>query len=201
MHADPVVRPSLEDYVMTSATKNRGSVLRAGEGAIRGPGRGRRPGARAAGHGFRSRCTAGRATTSAASRTPARRSAAAWRSPGNYPGKARTPDELRADLDQALALIPGTHRLNLHASYAETGGKKVERDALEPAHFQGWIDWAKAQGDGDGFQPHLLRPPQGGRRLDAGPPRRGDPQVLDRPRHRLPEDRRRVRQGARARRA
>ncbi len=48
---------------------------------------------------------------------------------GNYPGKARTPDELRADLDKALALIPGTHRLNLHASYAETGGRKVERDA------------------------------------------------------------------------
>ena len=62
---------------------------------------------------------------------------------GNYPGKARTPDELRADIDKALSLIPGRHRLNLHASYAETGGSRVGRDALEPRHFQGWIDWAK----------------------------------------------------------
>src|SRR6266436_6427900 len=51
---------------------------------------------------------------------------------GNYPGKARTPDELRADLDKALALVPGTHRLNLHACYAEAGGKKVERNDLGP---------------------------------------------------------------------
>ena len=65
---------------------------------------------------------------------------------GNYPGKARTPDELRADIDKALSLIPGRHRLNLHASYAETGGVRVERDALEPRHFQNWIDWAKARG-------------------------------------------------------
>ena len=64
---------------------------------------------------------------------------------GNYPGKARTPDELRADLDRALSLIPGRHRLNLHASYAETGGARVDRDALEPRHFQGWIDWARSQ--------------------------------------------------------
>ena len=64
---------------------------------------------------------------------------------GNYPGKARTPDELRADLDKALSLIPGTHRLNLHASYAETGGRRVERDALEPGHFRGWVDWAKSK--------------------------------------------------------
>src|SRR5688572_9532234 len=66
---------------------------------------------------------------------------------GNYPGKARTPDELRADIDKALSLIPGRHRLNLHANYAETGGgTRVERDALEPRHFQNWIDWAKARG-------------------------------------------------------
>src|SRR5438552_9185531 len=55
---------------------------------------------------------------------------------GNYPGKARTADELRADLEKATSLIPGRHRLNLHASYAETGGKRVERDELEPAHLQ-----------------------------------------------------------------
>src|ERR1700682_5930693 len=47
---------------------------------------------------------------------------------GNYPGKARTPDELRAGLDQALSLIPGQHRLNLHAFYAETGGQRVDRN-------------------------------------------------------------------------
>src|SRR3954468_9709602 len=51
---------------------------------------------------------------------------------GNYPGKARTPEELRGDLDKALSLIPGTHRLNLHALYAE--GKRVERDAVGPEH-------------------------------------------------------------------
>lgn len=61
---------------------------------------------------------------------------------GNYPGKARTPDELRADLIKALALIPGRHRVNLHAIYAETGGRRVDRDALEPRHFARWMDWA-----------------------------------------------------------
>jgi L-rhamnose isomerase len=79
---------------------------------------------------------------------------------GNYPGRARTADELRADLDLALSLIPGTHRLNLHASYAETGGKKVERDALEPAHFRRWIDWAKAKGMGMDFNPTYFAHPK-----------------------------------------
>src|SRR5437868_4788363 len=64
---------------------------------------------------------------------------------GHYPGRARTPEELRSDLDRALSFLPGTHRLNLHASYAETGGRKVERDAVGPEHFQGWIDWARAR--------------------------------------------------------
>ncbi len=79
---------------------------------------------------------------------------------GNYPGKARTADELRADLDKALSLIPGTHRLNLHASYAETGGKKVDRDALEPAHFQRWIDWAKNKKMGMDFNPTYFSHPK-----------------------------------------
>ena len=78
---------------------------------------------------------------------------------GNYPGKARTPDELRADLDQALALIPGKHRLNLHACYAELGGKRVERNALEPAHFRNWIAWAKANGMGMDFNPTFFAHP------------------------------------------
>ena len=62
---------------------------------------------------------------------------------GNYPGKARTANELRGDLDKALSLIPGKHRFNLHACYAETGGKRVERNELRPEHFQNWIDWAR----------------------------------------------------------
>src|SRR3954454_6954347 len=64
---------------------------------------------------------------------------------GNYPGKARTPDELRADVDQALVLIPGRHRFNLHASYGEFGGHKVDRNTYTIAQFQGWTDWAKAR--------------------------------------------------------
>jgi L-rhamnose isomerase len=65
---------------------------------------------------------------------------------GNYPGKARNADELRADLDRAFGLIPGRHRLNLHAIYAETGGRAVDRDRLGPEHFAAWIDWARARG-------------------------------------------------------
>jgi len=78
---------------------------------------------------------------------------------GNYPGKARTPDELRADLEKALSLIPGRHRLNLHAFYAETGNHKVDRDELEPEHFRRWIDWAKAQGIGMDFNPTFFAHP------------------------------------------
>lgn len=72
---------------------------------------------------------------------------------GNYPGRAQTPDQLRDDLQQALSLIPGRHRLNLHASYAETGGKPVPRNELGPEHFRGWIDWARQQGLGLDFNP------------------------------------------------
>lgn len=79
---------------------------------------------------------------------------------GNYPGKARTPDELRSDLNKALSLIPGTHRLNLHACYGEFGGKKVDRNAIEPAHFQGWIDWAKSKGMGMDFNPTYFAHPK-----------------------------------------
>lgn len=78
---------------------------------------------------------------------------------GNYPGKARTPDELRADLDAALGLIPGAHRLNLHAMYAETGGAHVDRDALEPEHFGAWMDWARSRGMGMDFNPTFFSHP------------------------------------------
>jgi L-rhamnose isomerase len=70
---------------------------------------------------------------------------------GNYPGKARTADQLRADIECALSLIPGKHRLNLHAIYAEMGNRRVERDELAPEHFTAWIDWARAHGLGLDF--------------------------------------------------
>ena len=79
---------------------------------------------------------------------------------GNHPGKARTPDELRADLEQALALIPGRHRVNLHAMYGEFGGKKVDRDEIEAAHFKNWIAWAKANGLGLDFNPTCFAHPK-----------------------------------------
>ena len=62
---------------------------------------------------------------------------------GAYPGKARTGDELRADMAQAFALIPGRHRVNLHAMYGEFGGKTVDRNEIEPEHFRGWEEWAR----------------------------------------------------------
>jgi L-rhamnose isomerase len=70
---------------------------------------------------------------------------------GNYPGKARTIAELRSDIEKTLAMIPGKHRLAMHASYLDNGGKFVERDEIEPRHFQSWIDWAKANGLGMDF--------------------------------------------------
>jgi L-rhamnose isomerase len=79
---------------------------------------------------------------------------------GNYFGKATSPEELRSDLDKALSLIPGTHRLNLHAIYAETDGKKVDRDKLAPEHFHYWIDWAKAKGVGLDFNPTFFSHPK-----------------------------------------
>jgi len=69
---------------------------------------------------------------------------------GSYPGKARTPDELRSDLDKTLSLIPGKHRLNLHAIYLDTD-RKIERNAIEPEHFASWVQWAKDGGLGMDF--------------------------------------------------
>ena len=79
---------------------------------------------------------------------------------GNYPGRARTPNELRTDLEQAFALIPGRHRLNLHACYGEFGRKKVDRDEIEVAHFRNWIAWAKASGLGLDFNPTCFSHPK-----------------------------------------
>jgi len=65
---------------------------------------------------------------------------------GACPGRARTVEELRADLDKAYSLLPGEHRLNLHAIYGEFGGARVDRDAIGLEHYQGWRDWAKERG-------------------------------------------------------
>lgn len=70
---------------------------------------------------------------------------------GNYPGKPRTPHELRADFERALSLIPGKHRFNLHASYGESSSGKVDRDALSAGQFENWIAWAKTIGIGLDF--------------------------------------------------
>jgi L-rhamnose isomerase len=78
---------------------------------------------------------------------------------GNYPGKARTADELRQDAAKALSLIPGTHRFNLHASYGDFGGRSVARDAIGPEHFSRWIDWAKGLGIGLDFNPTFFAHP------------------------------------------
>ncbi|MBP3410284.1 MAG: L-rhamnose isomerase [Clostridia bacterium] len=72
---------------------------------------------------------------------------------GNYPGRARNVEELRKDIDFARTMIPGATKLNLHASYAEKNGKKVDRDAYTIAEFQGWADWAKENKLGLDFNP------------------------------------------------
>jgi L-rhamnose isomerase len=77
---------------------------------------------------------------------------------GNYPGKARTADELRSDLDVVYSLLPGSHRLNLHAIYLEAD-KMLERNVIEPRHFSAWKDWAKAGGHGIDFNPTCFSHP------------------------------------------
>src|ERR1043166_7192901 len=79
---------------------------------------------------------------------------------GNYQGKARTPDELRAEATKALSLIPGRNRFNLHASYGEFGGKRVDRNEIEPKHFTNWIAWAKSLGIGLDFNPTCFSHPK-----------------------------------------
>lgn len=78
---------------------------------------------------------------------------------GNYPGKARNPDELRRDLDMAYSLIPGTHRLNLHAIYGDADGRKLDRNDWRPHHFDKWITWAKENNHGIDFNPTCFSHP------------------------------------------
>ncbi len=78
---------------------------------------------------------------------------------GNYPGKARTPEELMEDIDKAFSLIPGIKKLNLHASYAVFDGEPADRDALRPEHFAKWVDFAKKRGIGLDFNPTFFSHP------------------------------------------
>ena len=80
-------------------------------------------------------------------------------STGNWPGAARNGDELRADYEKAFSLIPGRHRVNLHAIYAETDGAYVPRDKIKTEHFRKWIDWAKRLGVGVDFNPSCFGHP------------------------------------------
>lgn len=77
---------------------------------------------------------------------------------GNYPGKANSAEELRADINKAMSLIPGRQKLNLHAIYADTT-EKVDLDALEPHHFESWVQWAKEQKTGLDFNPTCFSHP------------------------------------------
>lgn len=80
---------------------------------------------------------------------------------GNYPGKASTPEELMADIEKALSLIPGTHRINVHASYAIfEEGEWADRDKLEPKHFEKWVEFAKERGLGLDFNPTYFSHPK-----------------------------------------
>ena len=80
---------------------------------------------------------------------------------GNYPGRARTPEELMADLDLVLSLIPGTPKMNLHASYAIFGpGEWADRDKLAPEHFRRWVEFCKARGLGCDFNPTFFSHPK-----------------------------------------
>ncbi len=80
---------------------------------------------------------------------------------GNYPGKARTPEELLADMDKAMSLVPGKKKINVHACYAIfEKGEFADRDALEPKHFKKWVDFAKAHGMGIDFNPTFFSHPK-----------------------------------------
>ncbi len=78
---------------------------------------------------------------------------------GNYPGKARNPEELMADIDKAFSLIPGKKKLNLHACYAIFDGNRADRDALKPEHFAKWVEFAKARNIGIDFNPTFFSHP------------------------------------------
>ena len=88
---------------------------------------------------------------------------------GNYPGKARNIEELRADIIKAASLIPGSHRLNLHAIYGDFGGQFVDRDQIEPKHFESWMKWAKENGFKLDFNSTSFSHPKSGELTLANP--------------------------------
>lgn len=92
---------------------------------------------------------------------------------GNHPGRARTPDELRADFAKALSLIPGRHRINLHAFYGEYNGKAIDRDAISIDQFKGWVAWAKAQKIGIDFNPTCFAHPKAASGFTLSSPDKG----------------------------
>ncbi len=88
---------------------------------------------------------------------------------GNYPGKARNFEELTSDIDMAFKMIPGTHKINLHAIYAVTD-HPADRDALKPEHFSAWVDYAKERGLGLDFNPTLFSHPKAANSLTLSNP-------------------------------
>ena len=92
---------------------------------------------------------------------------------GNYPGKARTAEQLRGDFEKAISLIPGRHRFNLHACYAEMNGPKVDRDALTADQFKNWIAWAKSKKIGLDFNPTYFAHPKAADGLTLSHPDKG----------------------------
>jgi L-rhamnose isomerase len=92
---------------------------------------------------------------------------------GNHPGRARTPDELRSDMAKALSLVAGRHRANIHAIYAETAGKKVDRNCLGPEQFTNWIEWARSLGIGLDFNPSFFAHPKAASGLTLTHPDQG----------------------------
>ena len=89
---------------------------------------------------------------------------------GNYPGKSRSGDELRADIDKAMSLLPGRQRVNIHASYAETDGESVDRDAYDTRHFSRWIAWARERDLGLDFNPTCFGHPMAADNLTLSHP-------------------------------
>lgn len=94
-------------------------------------------------------------------------------STGNYPGAAKTPEQLRNDLNKAFTMIPGKKRVNLHAIYLETNGKKVDRDEIEPKYFVNWVNWAKEKNIGLDFNPTLFSHPKSADGLTLSHPDEG----------------------------
>ncbi len=89
---------------------------------------------------------------------------------GNYPGKARTPEELMTDMDKVISLCPGKKKINVHACYAIFDGEFVDRDKLEPKHFQKWVDFAKERGMGLDFNPTFFSHPMASSGLTLSSP-------------------------------